>query len=213
LIVNPAAISKRRSGFVPAGNVRKDHEVEMALSDLLQATKNAYSTYELIKGISEEQGLEGWVQEKIIKAADYLNTIREYYEGKMAGAQPTNESPDGVNPSTKMVLEKDDEDVADFFVNAAKKLYPHATIRKNGETMQEPDKSTKIDNTVTTSPGLSDSEISELEQQVEELVKRFKNLGGTSYQYADRMTDRDRQAQSVHRELLVLKDKLEKAKK
>ena len=30
----------------------------------------------------EEEGLEGWVQEKIIKANDYLNTIREYLEGK-----------------------------------------------------------------------------------------------------------------------------------
>jgi hypothetical protein len=36
----------------------------------------------MIKDVSEDEGLEGWVQEKIIKANDYLNTIREYLEGK-----------------------------------------------------------------------------------------------------------------------------------
>jgi hypothetical protein len=36
----------------------------------------------MIQDVSEEEGLDGWVQEKIIKANDYLNTIREYLEGK-----------------------------------------------------------------------------------------------------------------------------------
>jgi hypothetical protein len=36
----------------------------------------------MIKHVSEDEGLEGWVQEKIIKANDYLNTVREYLEGK-----------------------------------------------------------------------------------------------------------------------------------
>jgi hypothetical protein len=36
----------------------------------------------MIADVSEEEGLEGWVQEKIIKANDYLNTVREYLEGK-----------------------------------------------------------------------------------------------------------------------------------
>lgn len=69
-------------GFVPKGQSRVDHEVEMARSDLIQAMKNAKAVYELIKDRSEDDGLEGWVQEKIIKAADYLNTIAEYLEGK-----------------------------------------------------------------------------------------------------------------------------------
>lgn len=69
-------------GFIPKGQSRVDHEVEMARSDLVQAMKNAKTVYELIKDRSEDEGLEGWVQEKIIKAADYLNTIAEYLEGK-----------------------------------------------------------------------------------------------------------------------------------
>jgi len=54
----------------------------MARSDLFHAAKNAKDIYSLIKQVSEEDGLEGWVQEKIIKANDYLNTVREYLEHK-----------------------------------------------------------------------------------------------------------------------------------
>ena len=73
---------KVKPGFIPKDKDRTDHEVEMARSDLFQAAKNAKKVYELIQNVSEEQGLEGWVQEKIIKANDYLNTIREYLEHK-----------------------------------------------------------------------------------------------------------------------------------
>ena len=82
LIVVPGQTSRREKGFIPHDKVRTDHEVEMARSDLFQAAKNAQKVYNLIKNISEDQGLEGWVQEKIIKANDYLNTIREYLEHK-----------------------------------------------------------------------------------------------------------------------------------
>jgi hypothetical protein len=71
-----------KTGFIPMVESRLDHEVEMARSDLFSAAKNAKQVYELIADSSEEEGLEGWVQEKIIKANDYLNTIREYLEGK-----------------------------------------------------------------------------------------------------------------------------------
>jgi hypothetical protein len=54
----------------------------MARSDLFSAAKNAQQVYLMIKDVGEEEGLDGWVQEKIIKANDYLNTIREYLEGK-----------------------------------------------------------------------------------------------------------------------------------
>lgn len=82
LIIVPGQGLKRKTGFIPHGQSRVDHEVEMAKADLYQSMKNAKSVFELIKDRSEDEGLEGWVQEKIIKAADYLNTVREYLEGK-----------------------------------------------------------------------------------------------------------------------------------
>jgi hypothetical protein len=82
LIIVPGQGRTRKTGFIKHGESRLDHEVEMARSDLFSAAKNAKQVYELIADVSEEEGLEGWVQEKIIKANDYLNTIREYLEGK-----------------------------------------------------------------------------------------------------------------------------------
>jgi hypothetical protein len=84
IILVPGQGRKMRTGFVPHGKSRVDHEVEMARSDLFSAAQNAQKVYSMIKNMSEEEGLEGWVQEKIIKANDYLNTIREYLEGKQA---------------------------------------------------------------------------------------------------------------------------------
>jgi hypothetical protein len=80
LIIVPGQSKRFKPGFISKAEDRTDHEVEMALSDLYQAYKNAKKTYMLLKNRTEEEGLEGWVQEKIIKANDYLNTIREYYE-------------------------------------------------------------------------------------------------------------------------------------
>ena len=82
LIVVPGQGRSHKNGFVPHGKSRVDHEVEMARSDLFSAAKNAQQVYSMIKDVSEDEGLDGWVQEKIIKANDYLNTIREYLEGK-----------------------------------------------------------------------------------------------------------------------------------
>jgi hypothetical protein len=82
VIIVPGQGRSRKNGLIKHGESRLDHEVEMARSDLFSAAKNAKQVYELIADVSEEEGLEGWVQEKIIKSNDYLNTIREYLEGK-----------------------------------------------------------------------------------------------------------------------------------
>ena len=80
LIIVPGQNKAR--GFIPKQDVRTDREVEMAKGDLFQCIKNAKTIFEMITDISEEDGIEGWVQEKIIKASDYLNTVREYMEQK-----------------------------------------------------------------------------------------------------------------------------------
>jgi hypothetical protein len=83
IILIPGRGRVRKSGLVPHGKSRVDHEVEMARSDILATMKNAKALYELLKNRSEEEGLEGWVQEKLIKANDYLNSVKEYYDEKM----------------------------------------------------------------------------------------------------------------------------------
>ena len=82
IIMVPGQGKKLKPGFIAKSADRTDHEVEMARSDLFSAAQNAQKVFAMIKDVSEDEGLEGWVQEKIIKANDYLNTIREYLEGK-----------------------------------------------------------------------------------------------------------------------------------
>jgi len=82
LIIVPGQGMKRKTGFVPHGQSRVDHEVDMARSDLVSSIKNAKSIYDMLKDRSEEEGIEGWVQEKLIKAADYLNAVKEYLDEK-----------------------------------------------------------------------------------------------------------------------------------
>ena len=89
IIVVPGHSGKRKSGFVARGQSRVDHEVEMARSDILATLKNAKALYKLLQHRSEEEGLEGWVQEKIIKANDYLNAVKEYYDEKMMQQEST----------------------------------------------------------------------------------------------------------------------------
>lgn len=82
LIIVPGQGHRLKSGFISHAEDRRDHEVEMARSDLHQAHKNSSKIHRLIKNVSEDDGLEGWVQAKITKAADYLNSVCQYLEGK-----------------------------------------------------------------------------------------------------------------------------------
>lgn len=63
-----------------AESMHKDHEVQMARQDCYNAAKNAIELHHLLKNVSEMEGLEGWVSEKITLAADYLKTVKEYLE-------------------------------------------------------------------------------------------------------------------------------------
>ena len=66
-----------------AQKVEQDHEVQMARSDLYKAAKYSIKLHERLKGISEEEGLEGWVAAKITKASDYLSSVYHYMDYEM----------------------------------------------------------------------------------------------------------------------------------
>jgi hypothetical protein len=58
-----------------AGAAEQDHEVQMARAELYKIAKYAIKLHELLKNISEAEGLEGWQQSKITKAADYIGSV------------------------------------------------------------------------------------------------------------------------------------------
>tara|TARA_B100000424_G_C22938570_1_gene499407 strand:+ start:127 stop:582 length:456 start_codon:yes stop_codon:yes gene_type:complete len=67
-----------------------DHEVQMARSDLYKIAKYAIKLHDMLKGVSEEQGLEGWVQSKITKSADYLGSVYHNLDYEMKFAEKNN---------------------------------------------------------------------------------------------------------------------------
>jgi hypothetical protein len=61
-----------------------DHEGRMAKSELYRAAKMSIKLFQMIQ---DGQELEGWVQAKITKSADYLDSIYHYMEYQMKFGQ------------------------------------------------------------------------------------------------------------------------------
>ena len=66
-----------------AAQAEMDHEIQMARSELYKIAKYAIKLHEMLKGRSEEQGLEAWQQSKITKAADYIGSVYHNLEYEM----------------------------------------------------------------------------------------------------------------------------------
>lgn len=77
-----------RMGQAPFGNPEhQDHEVQMARSQLYRTAKLAMMVHELLKKVDEQQGLEGWVQSKLTRAADYIETVYGYLDYELTSNQ------------------------------------------------------------------------------------------------------------------------------
>jgi len=116
-----------------AHKAEMDHEVQMARSDLYKAAKYSIKLHEILKNVSEEQGLEGWVAAKITKAADYLSSVKHYMEYEMM-PQDNVELP--VEPKTEPV-----EDAVDYKESLASKLQNKLKESSKKKTDQSTDES------------------------------------------------------------------------
>lgn len=76
-----------------AGVAERDHEVQMARADLYKIAKYAIKLHEMLKSVSETQGIEGWQQSKITKAADYMGSVYHAmdYDNKFEGVNEAKE--------------------------------------------------------------------------------------------------------------------------
>jgi hypothetical protein len=71
-----------------ADDMHRDHEVQMARSQLYSAAQAAIQIHRLLKNVSEMEGLEGWVQTKIAVASEYLESVQDYLKYEAASEQP-----------------------------------------------------------------------------------------------------------------------------
>ena len=69
----------------------RDHEVQMARADLYKIAKYAIKLHDMLKTVSEAEGIEGWQQSKITKAADYIGSVYHAmdYDMKFAESKST----------------------------------------------------------------------------------------------------------------------------
>ena len=65
---------------VAAEAMHRDHEVQMAREECYHIASNAIELHQMLKGVSETAGIDGWVAEKISLANDYIKTVKEYLE-------------------------------------------------------------------------------------------------------------------------------------
>ena len=74
-----------------AAMAERDHEVQMARADLYKLAKYAIKLHDMLKGVSEAEGIEGWQQAKITKAADYISSVYHAldYDMKFAESKST----------------------------------------------------------------------------------------------------------------------------
>lgn len=68
-----------------------DYEGEMAKSELYRIIENAE---ELFQMLDDDTQLEGWIQSKITKAADYLNSVTQYLKYQSVKPNMTDEKLD-----------------------------------------------------------------------------------------------------------------------
>ena len=85
----------------------RDHEVQMARADLYKIAKYAIQLHDMLKTVSEAEGIEGWQQAKITKAADYISSVYHALDYDMATeAQPQIPTESSYKNDLKSVLEK-----------------------------------------------------------------------------------------------------------
>tara|TARA_B110000503_G_scaffold55607_2_gene89277 strand:- start:1476 stop:1820 length:345 start_codon:yes stop_codon:yes gene_type:complete len=63
-----------------AHRAEQDHEVQMARAELYKIAKYAIKLHDILKGVSEAEGLEGWVQSKITKAAEGISSVYHHLD-------------------------------------------------------------------------------------------------------------------------------------
>jgi hypothetical protein len=117
-------------------------EAQMARADLYRGAKNAMKLFQMVQ---DGQQLEGWVQAKITKAADYLDSVYHYMEyqakfGQGGVATSLDDITSDAQVTTKQgeVSEEDDEEGIKESMNYEQKL--QALLESAKKKMMKPAK-------------------------------------------------------------------------
>ena len=117
-------------------NEKKDHEGSMAKSQLERSQKYAMMIYKIIQNVDKDGDGEvefpAWVQSKLTKSMDYLQSVYNYLDGKdglddkfqdeasTTAYVPGYQTPLAFKKSTKSAIDWDDEDDDDEILGGLK---------------------------------------------------------------------------------------------
>ena len=182
-----------------AYKVERDHEVQMARGDLYKVAKYAIKLHEMLKGVSEEQGLEGWVQAKITKAADYLGSVYHHLDYEMKFDEVSeSKKDDKFEPHT---MYKDGKSKK---ANTEKE---HKDLAKKGWSHDNP-KTKKVEEAEDKKPE-EKMQISKADEKANTKAYQRWRAGDERYEYKDKTQPRKSHEESyVH----YLQSKLDEAK-
>ena len=70
-----------------ADRVELDHEVQMARADLYKLAKYSIKLHDMLKNVSEVNGIDGWQASKITQAADYIGSVYHAMDAESTDAE------------------------------------------------------------------------------------------------------------------------------
>ena len=62
----------------------RDHEVQMARAQLYKIAKYSIKLHDMLKSVSEAEGLEGWIQSKITKSSEMVGSVYHHLDYEQA---------------------------------------------------------------------------------------------------------------------------------
>ena len=180
-----------------AHEAEKDHEVQMARSDLYKAAKYAVSIHKMMKDVSEMEGIDGWVASKITKASDYLGSVKHYMEGQMMQDVELAVVPVAGDMTDAMTMPEESvevaegrlgfKDIAKFGSEKASRIDQEA--RRRGSADMEPGDADELRYRIAKEMGLVESQIAEDEEAdkkpdmgalLKALKKKLSDEGGAA---------------------------------
>ena len=101
----------------------RDHEVQMARAQLYKIAKYSIKLHDMLKAVSEAEGLEGWIQSKITKSSEMIGSVYHHldYEQVAPMANEHHDKPEE-HEEVKEVKEKTYKDTLHAKLEGMKKF-------------------------------------------------------------------------------------------
>ena len=193
----------------------EDHEVSMASNELKSIHANAQKLLGLVQQYGENGDLEAWQQSKITKAADYLNSVLQSIGGEQDALDEMNIG----DYRKKAGMQKAQAGMSAMFARDPAEREKNLAIfnkRERGlnRLKARDEKERKAQQEKQTADLVA--RLPELKAEYEQMKARYKSLGGSDWQYADReqnLTSAEREARSMEGEMSNLWRQIQAAEK